>query len=84
MSIVVKNIGARAYTAQGSINTVNPVGATGDQGTVRVVYELQEYVWGPNESKTLEDGIAQAVVAADARLKIVDTVEGWQTGQAVT
>ncbi len=84
MSTVVKNVGVRAYTGEGNINTAGQNIAVGDQGTVRVVYEGVEHVWGPNDSKTLEDGIAQAVVAADSRLKVVDTVEGWNTGQAVT
>ena len=84
MSVVVKNVGAIQFTAQGNKNTANANKSMGDQGTVRVVLGTQEYVWGPNDSKTLEDGIAAAAVAADARLRVEDTRDGWQTGQART
>lgn len=81
MSVVVKNIGALAFTASGNTNTRNPVGATGEVGTVRVVYEGREYVWGPNESKTLENGIAAGCVAASgSRLRIADTRDGADRG----
>lgn len=85
----VKNVGAIAFTASGQQNTKSnqtadgPYGgglpAFGDSvgGTVKVVYENREYVWGPNDSKTLEDGIAAACVAAsNSRLRIIDTRDG--------
>lgn len=79
MSVVVKNVGAVAATATGQFNTKNAAGAMGDQGTVRVVLRGIEYVWGPNESKTLPDDIgAEAVAASASRLRIGDTRDGFQ------
>lgn len=80
MSVVVKNVGPIAFTVSGQKNTRNPVGATGDQGTVRVFYENVEYVFGPNDSKTLENGIGEALVAQDSRLRIADTRDGSDKG----
>lgn len=80
MSTVVKNIGAIAFTAQGNVNTKNPPLATGDQGTVRVTLRGIEYVWGPNESKTLPDDIAaEAVAGSGSRLRVADTRDGART-----
>lgn len=83
MAVVVKNVGAIAFTATGTQNTKEGnLAENGDQGTVRVVYENREYVWGPNESKTLEDGIAAACVAASgSRLRVADTRDGIDRGQ---
>lgn len=75
MSAVVKNVGAVVLTAQGQINTAGGDVAKGDQGTVRLVLSGIEYVWGPNDSKTLPDDRAAEAVAADTRLRIVDTRE---------
>lgn len=80
MSVVVKNVGAIAFTVSGQQNTKNPAAATGDQGTVTVYYQNRRYDFGPNESKTLENGIGQAVVAQDARLRVVDTRDGADRG----
>jgi hypothetical protein len=79
MSTVVKNVGTQAPTAQGHINTKNSPLAVGDQGTVRVVLAGQEYVWGPNESKTLSDNLAAEAVSADSRLRIADTRDGFRS-----
>ena len=76
MSVTVINAGPIAFTATGTKNTKNPPLATGDQGTVRVIYENKEYVWGPNDSKTLENGIAAACVAQNGNLRIMDSRDG--------
>lgn len=81
MSVVVKNVGAVALTPTGKVDTKNPPLATGDQGTVRLVLRNIEYVWGPNDSKTLPDDIgAEAVSASGSRLRIADTRDGAQRG----
>lgn len=78
MSSVVKNVGAIAFTATGQVNTKNLPAASGDQGTVRVVLRGVEYVWGPNESKTLPDDLAsEAVAASGSRLRIGDSRDGF-------
>ena len=83
MSIVVKNVGAIDFTAQGNINTAKGSRRTGGHegttgGTVRVVLSGVEYVWGPNESKTLPDDRATEAVAADSRLRVGDSRDGFQ------
>lgn len=85
----VKNVGAIEFTSTGQIDTAGPVksrGSTAAGGTVRIVIQNQHYVWGPNDSKTLEDGIAAACVAADARLRVIDTRDGVanKTGKGVS
>ena len=86
MSVVVKNVGALAFTTSGNTNTARGAQFHGDagsstSGTVRVVVQGVEYVWGPNESKTLENGIAAAAVAAsNSRLRIADTRDGADRG----
>lgn len=82
MSTVVKNVGPIAAGAQNQQNTKG-IGAIGDQGTVRVVLGGVEYVWGPNESKTLSGNLAAEAVAADGRLRIADSRDGFRN-QAVT
>lgn len=77
MSQVVRNVGAMAFTASGSINTKKTANR-GDQGTVRVVLGGVEYVWGPNEGKTLPDNLADEAVAADGRLRIADSRDGFR------
>lgn len=76
MSATVKNVGAIAFTVNGQVDT-KKVGAYGDQGTVRLVLRNIEYVWGPNDSKTLPDDIASEAVAADSRLRIGDSRDGF-------
>lgn len=74
MSIVVINSGAMQRGPQYQPNTGKGDVAMGDQGTVRVIVENQEWVFGPNESRTFaDDGIGLAVAAADARLRVVDS-----------
>ena len=77
MAVVVKNVGAIAFTAQGQIDT-KKVNNRGDQGTVRVVLRGVEYVWGPNDSKTLPNDIGAEAVAADSRLRVGDSRDGFQ------
>jgi hypothetical protein len=83
MSVVIKNVGPIATGSQNQQNT-NQTKSFGDQGTVRVVLRGVEYVWGPNESKTLPEDIGAEADAADARLRIMDTRDGWDRGQART
>lgn len=80
MSVVVKNVGALAFTATGSTNTKKGNSAAGNQGTVTVYYQNVRYDFGPNESKTLENGIGAALVAQDNRLRIADTRDGADRG----
>lgn len=80
MSVVIKNVGPIAFTVSGQGNTKNPVSATGNQGTVRVVLRGVDYVWGPNDSKTLPNDIGAEAVAADSRLRIADTRDGADRG----
>lgn len=79
MSVVVKNVGPIAFTATGQRDTKS-IGARGDTGTVRVVLRGIEYVWGPNDSKTLPNDIGAEAVAADARLRVADTRDGADRG----
>lgn len=75
MTVVVKNVGPIELGPNNNKNT-NIVKSTTDQGTVRVSYENREYVFGPNDAKTLENGIAAALVAQDSRLRIMDSRDG--------
>jgi len=79
MSVVIKNVGALEFTTSGGTNT-RKVGARGNEGTVRLVLRNVEYVWGPNESKTLPNDIGAEAVAADNRLRIADTRDGADRG----
>ncbi len=79
MSTRVINVGPLARGGQNQKNTKNKALAVGDQGTVRVSYENREYVFGPNDSKVLENGVAAALVDQDARLKIADSQDGPKT-----
>ena len=72
MSIVVKNVGPIELGSQNQQNT-NLTKSRDDRGTVRVVLSGVEYVWGPNESKTLPNDRAAEAVAADSRLRIADS-----------
>jgi hypothetical protein len=84
MSSTVKNIGVVEMT-KGILDTkkAGQYGGTGDAftdsvgGTVRVVLGGIEYVWGPNDSKTLPNDVAtEAVAASGSRLRIIDTRDG--------
>lgn len=94
MSIVVTNVGVLERDTSGR-RTTNYTKATqtGTQsGTVRVVYEGIEYVFGPGESKSFADeGIASAVITAaevggeagSGPLRYADTREGFRaTGRS--
>jgi len=60
--------------------TTNLRKSFGEVGTVRVVYQGIEYVFGPGETKSFsDDGIAAGIVAADSRLGAVDTREGFRS-----
>lgn len=89
MSSIVKNIGAFNMRL-GSIDSKKEVfhghGGSVDR-TVRLTLRGIEYVWGPNESKTLPDDIAaEAVSASNNRLRIADSRDGiaWGGGTGVS
>lgn len=82
MSTIVANTGVHERDASGN-KTTNASASFGDQGTVRVWYEGREYVFGPGEVKTIQDnGIAQALIAADSRLVAADSRHGMPKGNA--
>ena len=70
MTTIVKNVGVMS-----GFDT-NGAKVFGDQGTVKVEYQGQQYNFGPNDSKALEDGIAAALVAADNRLRVATQADG--------
>lgn len=77
MSYVVTNSGQWVRDSGGN-KTTDFTRAQSDAGTVRVVYEGIEYVFGPGQSKAFSDnGVATAVAAADGRLRLADTREGF-------
>ena len=81
MSVIVKNVGAIAFTASGGVDTSKDEQFHGHggsvDGTVRVILRGVEYVWGVNESKTLPDDIgAEAVAASNSRLRVADSRDG--------
>ena len=79
MSVTVVNAGVWERTTSGQKNT-NKTLPYSDAGTVRVVVENQEHVFGPGQSKTFsDDGYGIAVAAADDRLRVADTREGFRT-----
>lgn len=75
MSTIVINAGEWVRDTSGR-RTTDFTRAQGDAGTVTVQYEGITYVFGPGQSKSLEDGIAAALVAGDGRLRLADTREG--------
>lgn len=82
MSTVVINKSYTERTTSGLDNT-NVRKSFGEVGTVRVWYEGQQYVFGPGEQKSLDDGIAAALVAGDSRLAILDTSRhAWPSSNA--
>jgi len=82
MPIQVVNVGMFERDASGA-RTTNITKTISNQGTVRVVYQGIEYVFGPGDSKNFSDaGIAAAVVAADARLRVADARDGLASGGA--
>lgn len=73
MTVIVQNFGQMDRKK----NTKGFGAVQGDQGTVRVEYQGQQFVFGPNEKKSFSDnGIAAAVVAADGRLRVATTDDG--------
>lgn len=77
--VVVKNIWPME-TAASNRRTTSLRKSFGSEGTVRVVIEGVEYVWGPNESKTLPSNYAAEAVAAEgSRLRIVDSRDAERT-----
>jgi hypothetical protein len=71
MAIRIKNVGAVVG------RDTNGSAVFGDQGTVRVIYQNQEFVWGPNETKSFSDnGIGAALQAQDARLRVMTDADG--------
>jgi hypothetical protein len=73
MSTVVKNVGPIELGPQNQQNT-NLTKARGEIGTVRIVLSGVEYVWGPNEAKTLPDNLgSEAVAASGGRLRVMDS-----------
>ena len=72
MTVRVKNVGVMFKQKDTLGNSVY-----GDQGTVRVEYQGQQFNFGPNETKSFSDnGIAAAVVAQDARLRVMIDEDG--------
>ena len=74
MSVYIKNTGPMFNEK----DTRGESRAMGDQGTVRVIVQNQEYSFGPNEGKVIaDDGIAALIVAADpqSRLRVMDDRE---------
>ena len=71
MSVRVKNVGAMfGKDTYGSV-------VFGDQGTVRVEYQGQQFNFGPNETKSFsDDGIAAAVVAQSSSLRVMTDADG--------
>jgi hypothetical protein len=94
MPVVVTNVGVYERDTSGRKTTNQErAKATGTlSGTVRVVYQDREYVFGPGESKTFSDlGIASGVITAaevggeagSGPLRYADTREGFRaTGRS--
>jgi hypothetical protein len=78
MSLTVKNVGCmQVADTSGTKNTKAPQATYGEVGTVRVVYQNREYVFGPNQSISFSDDILGINVAAiDSRLRVTDDREG--------
>lgn len=73
MTVTVKNVGPLGTGANNAKNT-DLRKSFGDVGTVRVIYQNTEYVFGPNQSITFQDeGIGHAVLAQSSSLRFVDT-----------
>jgi hypothetical protein len=82
MSTIIINAGHWQRTTNGNKDT-NLRKSFGEVGTVRVWYEGQQYVFGPGEQKSLDDGIASALVTADSRLQKLDTsMHAWTNSNA--
>lgn len=78
MSVVVVNAGVWERTASGHKDT-KKLGPQGEVGTITVTVRGRSHVFGPGQSKTFSDeGEAAECVAADNRLRIADTREGFR------
>lgn len=79
MTVTIVNRGVNERDTSGR-KTANLTKTFGNQGTVRVVVENIEYVFGPGETKSFsDDGLGLKIAAADARLGLSDTREGFRT-----
>lgn len=79
MSVTVVNAGVWERTSSGQRNT-KKLGPQGEVGTITVVVENQAHTFGPGQSKTFsDDGYGIKVAAADARLRVADSREGFKT-----
>lgn len=79
MSVTVVNAGVWERTSSGHKNT-KKLGPQGEVGTVRVVVENREYVFGPGQSISFsDDGLGIKIAAANGALRIADTREGFRT-----
>lgn len=79
MAVVVVNAGVWERTTSGHKNTKS-LGPQGEVGTVTVTVRGRNHVFGPGQSKTFSDhGEAAEAVAADGRLRIADTREGFRS-----
>ena len=85
MSVIVTNAGRYERDAGGH-RTTNYSKMQGDQGTVRVVVEGLEYVFGPGDSRAFaDDGLGAKVAAADGRLRLADSREGtWKSNASLS
>ena len=82
MTTIVANNGSNERDTNGR-KTTNVRKSFGEVGTVRVWYQGIQYVFGPGEVKSFsDDGIAAAVIAADARLTAADSRDGMPKGNA--
>lgn len=77
MSTVVKNVGAIETGPQNQRNT-NLVKSFGTTGAVTITLRGVHLHWGVNESKTLADDLAAEAVAADSRLRVGDSRDGFR------
>lgn len=84
MPVTVVNSGVWVRDGSGR-KTTDIKNAESAQGTVTVEVENIQYVFAPGQTKSFSDlGIAAAVVAADGRLRVVDTREGVRAGGGQT
>lgn len=78
MSVVVVNAGVWERTSSGNKDT-KKLGPQAEVGTVTVSVRGRSWVFGPGQSITFADhGEAAEAVAADNRLRIADTREGFR------
>jgi len=85
MSVIVTNAGRFERDTSGN-RTTNFSKMQGSEGTVRVVVEKIEYVFGPGDSKAFaDDGLGAKVAAADGRLRLADDREGtWKSNASLS